>query len=400
MPIDARIPLGIDNNALFAPIQRGMEFAQNKKVQDQGMADDQRRLQALESQVKIGENNAAQEAEKFRLQSVATGALSLMPLIAAGDQEGIIRNVTNRREILMKAGSDTVETDEAIEMAMKGDLQSLAKSTQSAVQMGFATGVLQTQDGDYGSAIKGIGPDGNPAFFQINGNGDVREIEGYTPPNDEGITFTTSGGDVMRIGGSGGGGVSPKTANDATKELGELSDTLDILKEINTGFKPEFHTLEGRFDNWVTSAKALTGMDVSEEDKQKLIEFSTYKANVAQNQSAIIADLSGAAVSLSEAKRMNPFILAPDDDPIKAQAKLKNYTNNVEMAMARRNWLLYNSRKVNDANFQQFPLTSMRSIMITRSAEILDSLASNYPDMETKELQQMKREQLRVEFGI
>ena len=256
------------------------------------------------------------------------------------------------------------------------------------------------------SVQKGVGPDGQPVFFQASDQGNVRQLPGVVPipAAGERIDVGPDGGISITRGGS---ALGTSTANKVQTQILEDSEILAKTRNVLTTFKPEYQTLEARFDAAVLSGKAkLDPNSLSEPQKAFLGEFADYKANAAQLQSQVINQLAGAAVSESEAKRINGFLIDPGaglfdgDDPITAEAKLKRYDRNVTSAIARKNWFLRNGLEANESNWNKYTLADMPDIIKQRHQEIVAELSRQNPDMTAAEITQNALQIGKREFGL
>ncbi len=254
---------------------------------------------------------------------------------------------------------------------------------------------------------QGVGPDGRPTFFQAGDQGSVRTLDGVNPLPKTGERIEVGpDGQVTISRGVSQGDLSKSTTSKTEQSILEDTEILAKTRNVLGTFKPEFQTISGRFDALKSSVKAKANVELEPAEVQQLQVFADYRANTAQLQAEVINQLAGAAVSESEAKRINGFLIDPGsgifdgDDPITAESKLKRYQRNIESAIARKKWFLSNGIQANEESWARYPLDDMAGIMKKRHGEILGELSQANPDASGSELRQQAKQQLGQEFGI
>ena len=101
------------------------------------------RNELLKNQDERAEEEAARVREQERLQSIATGALEIEPLLREGKRDEAIRALSRRRGDLVERGLPTMDTDEAFAMLAQGQDEELLSSLQSAIDVGERRGLIQ-----------------------------------------------------------------------------------------------------------------------------------------------------------------------------------------------------------------------------------------------------------------
>lgn len=394
------IPMSVKPLEIGNALLEGQSFAQNKRLNDQRIAESETRQGVLEQRSQTEQQAAAIAAENHNIRSVATASLGLQPLIQSGDWDGVVSNLEQRAKMIQKAGGDPTETLEGIELIKSGNTDEFTQYADFAVREAFNRGLLQTQQTEYGRVIKGVKPDGTPAFFRVGSDNSTVEIEGFTPAEDKPFgEIVTPDGTTITLGGSGGG--SNKSDGRRVEALEVLSTERDRLAEIRNNYDPALFTLPGRLQAGITSLKSLAGVkDISPEDKAQAERAIRARSTLAENQSLVINRLSGAAVSPSEAKRLGGFVVGPNDSPIEIESKLKQLERSTDLAMMRMNWLRFNDRKVDKGAFQEFPLESIEQIARDRRDELRKQFHNEQPEMTGEQVKQLVRAQLKIEFGI
>jgi hypothetical protein len=174
----------------------------------------------------------------------------------------------------------------------------------------------------------------------------------WNPKSDEFEITTDKEGNVsVRKGPAATGGTGTMTKPTQTKIEGKLFDatnSLARLQKIEESFKPEFLTYKSKLGQQITSWKAKAGMEISPEEKQSRQEFSTFKRRSISNMNQYLNELSGAAITEQEAKRLTKALPNPGtgifdgDDPIDFESKMRDVMEEAKLSIARYNYLLAN----------------------------------------------------------
>lgn len=350
------------------------------------------------------QNGQAQEIERARQQAERIAKESALLLEAPNRQEAIMQMAQKAHG----AGEPVDRFAELLQMTPDQQALELRSNVIAATDMGDIA--KRALDGKkFGAPQRALDESGNPAFFQVADDGETRQIEGFTPPLQSGETLHIGpdGSVTMSRGANPPAVFTKSTTSKLEQEIISDTEILAQVRDMSSQFSPDFHTLSGRLDAAITSGKSrLDPESVSPQERMALNAFATYKATAAKLQSQVINQLSGSAVSPSEAKRLNGFLLDPGsgifdgDDPVTAQAKIQNWERVTEQAVARKKWFLANGIEASDENFDAHPLDDMPRIIRDRHNEIVRELSAANPDMPAGELQAKAREQGMREFGL
>jgi hypothetical protein len=176
MAIDPRIAMGVQAPNLqtsFNLFQNTLNNIQNRKMNDQSMAQNEliNPLRVQEAQQVVDSNtNAANVARQNQyFKSIADTKPVLDPLIQDNDTEGVLQFLDQRRKQLVSAGTSTETTDEAIQLALSGDLQSIKQAYDTASQSVYGNPLANTQVKLQSSKILADG-----TSIQVLSNGDTR----------------------------------------------------------------------------------------------------------------------------------------------------------------------------------------------------------------------------------
>lgn len=153
------------------------------RVQAHGQGDIKSRL--LEAQADAAEVGVESSREKSRIQSLAIGALEILPDLERGDSAAVLGKLNRRKADLQARGVDTSDTDEAISLASTpGGLAQLRDISNQTVQLGQQAGVLQGQQGgfQFGSTLTLRDSEGNEFTQTQRRNPTTGEIESVVTP--------------------------------------------------------------------------------------------------------------------------------------------------------------------------------------------------------------------------
>lgn len=132
----------------------------------------------------------------------------------------------------------------------------------------------------------------------------------------------------------------PTTAAIEGKQV-DLQDTLARLGEIQSSYRPEFQEWGGKARLKVLQTRSSLGQTLSGEDQRQLSEMAAFRAAAFENMSMVLNQLSGAAISPSEAERLKQFLPDPGtgvfdgDDPITFKRKLDDLDRRIRESITR-----------------------------------------------------------------
>jgi len=247
---------------------------------------------------------------------------------------------------------------------------------------------------------KGLGPDGKIAILGYNKETNQMEvIEGGKPVPSKGMRITMADGSVVETGVPVGGGLTKSNKTQVGKDLLAATDALLKVNDIAKGFKKEYHQFATRFKIKGKGLISSLGGEISPEDEKEVADYADYRANAGRLLAETLSELSGAAVTPSEAKRAETYIpkvgsgLFDGDNPIDMQAKIKNFQKFQMRAVARLNFIRTKGMEIGD-----IPLDKMDSIIERRGEAIEKELTDN--GMPQEQAENMARQQLSKEFGL
>lgn len=194
-------------------------------------------------------------------------------------------------------------------------------------------------------------------------------------PSGLDIEFGPDGRPIRISQGRGKGGKGGFTRGTETKIQGKQIDAQESmarLDNIKALFEPRFQKIGTRMGMKWTSLKAKFDVgEISPESMQDLYDYSLYKATSFEHMNKLLNELSGAAVSPQEFKRLGNQLpkagegIFDGDDPITFQAKMDSSMMNIKRALMR---YKYMSRLGKDA--LSMPLWKIDDVINTRGKQL------------------------------
>jgi hypothetical protein len=157
------------------------------------------------------------------------------------------------------------------------------------------------------------------------------------------------------------------TVRAVDKNLQGTVAALDGFQEAQRQFSPEFLTLGGKIKNFALRTADIAGLDLPEDVKAGLREFTTFKQVTSTNLNAYIKAITGAQMSNPEAIRLRQDVPTFDDSPEQYQAKLENVTR--RLGAVRLRALKALGEQGDPDKFRQI----IRQIMATPLGEFMDA---------------------------
>jgi hypothetical protein len=205
-----------------------------------------------------------------------------------------------------------------------------------------------------------------------------------------------------------GADLTKSTQTGLQKDIVQAEDGLARIREIEAAWDPSFLTYVPRFEAWKTGLQAKSkgipvlewiGEQFGEPDRQLARRYAAFMGRSWRMLNEYISDISGAAVSPSEAERLMNALPNPGtgildgDDPYEFWQKLQDTNRELKKVVARKTYALQNGLPVYGKG--SLGLDEIEGLMERRWGEVFDSLPEDDPDREAKATQAIKEE-----FGI
>jgi len=210
----------------------------------------------------------------------------------------------------------------------------------------------------------------------------------------QGFSVTTPDGTVVNYGS--GGAVTNKTQGEAENRMLEAGDTIAAVTNIRGQFRPEFQQIGTRGQMKVLALKDRAGT-LNDDERTKLAEYSTYRAEAGQLMSGMLNQLFGAAISEQEMKRGESFLpntgtgLFDGDSPTEMDSKLKRYEDFTRKALMKAAYIQRNGLTVDQVSIDQMP-----DLMRKRG----DEISKEYAGLPPNEMMRAVKARLADEFGL
>ena len=180
-----------------------------------------------------------------------------------------------------------------------------------------------------------MNPDGSMTFAgagRFNREAGVTTYQDGSPlgPQDVPVPVQMQASNLQDV-----GGLPAGARGTAHKKLFELEDQMARLEQVENSLSPEFLEYLPRLQAAATAVAEKAGFKPSAESRRFLAEESKFKANTMRNYNITLAELSGAAVTASEAKRFKPVDPNMDDSYTQFVAKLESGKAYVRSAITR-----------------------------------------------------------------
>lgn len=170
--------------------------------------------------------------------------------------------------------------------------------------------------------------------------GDIVQFMTETKRKGDAFQVTTPDGTTVSFGEAGGFGNTSKTTNAVQDSLFNAQEQLARLDEIDASIDnnpalQNIGSLEGMLKSQGLAWADWAGADLTEEQKIYLEQATEVKAQILSNLNATIKEITGAAMTQSEAARIGATVPGINDGPTVFNAKRKRLRKSIENSIAR-----------------------------------------------------------------
>lgn len=190
------------------------------------------------------------------------------------------------------------------------------------------------------------------------------------------------------------------TRKDVEAALVSSGERLALYNQIDAQFRPEFLQPKFRVAQSWSAIKDRAGVGLSPQERQTLSDFSQFKQNATTNINKTIKDITGAAMSESEAVRIRSTLPDPGqglfdgDSPVEFESKMNEALRQLKLVEARNSYILRRG-----LSFKDVSLSDMPKLINDRAAELAKQYKVDLKNMTPQQSQAIRR-QLSAEFGI
>lgn len=180
----------------------------------------------------------------------------------------------------------------------------------------------------------------------------------------QGLSVTLPDGTTISEGGAQPFALPKPTQNKLGEDYTNALSGMQRLQGIVASVKPEYLTWAGQAKGTWQGIKAKAGVDLAPEERQNLQGYQTWRSDTLNNLNLYIKEVTGAAMSEAEAKRIQSVMPSTDDDPVSFQSKLDSAMKRLSLVAARSGYLLAN------------PAVSMGDVSLERMQVIVSDRAN------------------------
>jgi hypothetical protein len=193
--------------------------------------------------------------------------------------------------------------------------------------------------------------------------------------------------------------------NKVDEDLLGVTRGLMQLDQIQSQFKPEFQQYMDKAGFAALAVKEKAGFKLTNKQQKDLTEFASYRRNAVNSLNEYIKQITGAAMSEPEARRILSGMPKPGDgifdgdSPTEFKAKLDDAMQKTKMAVSRLAYIKRNGMSLEDGSGNPvIPLERMPQLINERGRVIETELKKT--GASGKPLERAVRRQLGIEFGL
>lgn len=206
------------------------------------------------------------------------------------------------------------------------------------------------------------------------------------------------------------GKLTTGTKTKLEETLSGLVNMRGNLAQVAGEFKPEYLQISNQAQQWWNSVRDKTGIEklkLSPDEQAKLTDFAQFRSKSIGVLNARLKELSGAAVTESEYKRIaaelpNPGTGITDgDSPTQFKAKMDSVLRMANLAIARTHYLVKNgfAGSVDEAE-RQMPIDAVPQKMNDVGNQILKDLRIKNPGVPDDKLIPQAKQEVAKQFGM
>ena len=195
-------------------------------------------------------------------------------------------------------------------------------------------------------------------------------------------------------------GLEKKTSGTVEDKILKAGDTLAQITSIKSRMKPEFQEIGTRLGmSWNSLKDKLNPDSLNPKDKEKLNQFTQYRADAGQLFALTLKDLSGVAVNPTEFKRAENWLPNPGtgifdgDSPTQLEAKVDRFEDFTRKALMKYSYIKRHGLTVNDVDVEEMPI-----LMNQRGDELANKFESQ--GVPPEDIPRLVKMRLADEFGL
>ncbi|MBT8450020.1 MAG: hypothetical protein KJO69_10035 [Gammaproteobacteria bacterium] len=233
-------------------------------------------------------------------------------------------------------------------------------------------------------------------MVQFSPTGKSRET-GYSPIPKAGQRIEVDkDGNVIFTQGGQAQGLSKTTARKIEEKAFNAQEQMARYQAMKNAFDPKLLTAKSQLRTKLAQAKNWLDIDLSEEEKQLVKNTVRMNRRTAENLSGFIKDMSGAAVSVQEYKRLEAVMPTPDNGPLVYATKLEDVMEMTQWGMWRYNYAL---KKGLDPLKTNISIYEMNDVVDREGEKIELRIRQENPGIDEQTINSMVATELRGLFG-
>ena len=185
-------------------------------------------------------------------------------------------------------------------------------------------------------------------------------VGGIKPPSGMSITTDPETGAITFSQGI-GAGMEKTTKKGLEEQVLSLSGRIAQLDSIAQNFDPSFLQIPTQLEMaGYQFGERLNWLEIPEDIKTKMLAYSDFRARTQEVFSAVLKELSGAAVTKFELANAETFMPSKNDSPSMFEGKLRGFRATSNAALYRAQNLLSGEDKITDNLAKKYPLSITR----------------------------------------
>jgi hypothetical protein len=208
------------------------------------------------------------------------------------------------------------------------------------------------------------------AIEYIEGFEDPLEVQYDSQGNIVGYETLKGGGTTTNVSVDarppvvGGSEATKPTINTLQDTVLNAGESIGRLTQIEQLYDRDFLTLEGKIGQWWRKSKDFLNVDLSPEDQKQLEAYTDFQSSAMDNLNLVLNQLSGAAISPAEAKRIRAAWPDPaKDSPREFISKVRARMRDLKLAKARATYILGGGGTLKDIETGRLSITGMKTII-------------------------------------
>lgn len=192
---------------------------------------------------------------------------------------------------------------------------------------------------------------------------------------------------------TGGARLGKSTQSTIEKTLFNTNNAMSRLTAIESAFNPDYLRWSTQVGNKLLGWRNKAGDSLTPEQNKQLTNYTVFQTRTIENLNELLHSMSGAAISVQEAKRLSGQVPTMNDSPIQFRAKTQDI-----MGRQRRAIIRYQYAQKQGMDWKGIPLYKIDQLIEKRGKEVEKQLTSQ--GMNKDEAKALAAQTVRQEFGF